>query len=228
MEHVFCEDASRQMLAALRTRLLVMFAHVGIALDESGKALVRDDAARALAVQEGDAVIDDLENEIDERCLRIMARLQPVAGDLRFVVAALRMVVELERIGDEAAAIAERVLLLHELPIREEDMRRLRGMFAQSRAAFAQASDAFREEDAEAARHLRAGEDEALQAEVALVQALMPMPGEDGKAPEDPRAAIHAMLIVRSLTRIWRRSANIAEQVYFMRRGDSLKHGRLV
>ena len=125
MESVF-EDSSRQMLATLRTRLLVMFAHVGIALDESGKALAQDDAARALAVQEGDAVIDDLENEIDELCLRVMARLQPVAGDLRFVVAALRMVVDLERIGDEAAAIAERVLLLHELPINEEDMRRLR------------------------------------------------------------------------------------------------------
>lgn len=227
MESVFCEDSSRQMLAALRTRLLVMFAHVGIALDESGKALAQDDAARALAVQEGDAVIDDLENEIDELCLRVMARLQPVAGDLRFVVAALRMVVDLERIGDEAAAIAERVLLLHELPIHEEDMRRLREMFAQARAAFAQASDAFREEDAEAALNLRADEDDALQAEVALLQALMPMPGEDGKVSGDPRAAIHAMLIVRSLTRIWRRSANIAEQIYFMRHGASLKHGRV-
>ena len=159
MESVF-EDSSRQMLATLRTRLLVMFAHVGIALDESGKALAQDDAARALAVQEGDAVIDDLENEIDELCLRVMARLQPVAGDLRFVVAALRMVVDLERIGDEAAAIAERVLLLHELPINEEDMRRLREMFAQARAAYAQASDAFREEDAQAALNLRADEDE--------------------------------------------------------------------
>ncbi len=227
MECVFCEDASRRMLATLRTRLLVMFAHVGIALDESGKALALDDAARALAIQEGDAVIDDLENEIDELCLCVMARLQPVAGDLRFVVAALRMVVDLERIGDEAAAIAERVLLLHELPLREEDMRRLRAMFAQSRAAFAQASGAFREEDAGSARDLRASEDEALQAEVALLQALMPLPGEDGRAA-DPRAAIHAMLIVRSLTRIWRRSANIAEQIHFMCRGDSLKHERLV
>ena len=226
MESVF-EDSSRQMLATLRTRLLVMFAHVGIALDESGKALAQDDAARALAVQEGDAVIDDLENEIDELCLRVMARLQPVAGDLRFVVAALRMVVDLERIGDEAAAIAERVLLLHELPINEGDMRRLREMFAQARAAYAQASDAFREEDAQAALNLRADEDDALQAEVALLQALMPMPGEDGRVSGDPRAAIHAMLIVRSLTRIWRRSVNIAEQIYFMRHGASLKHGRV-
>lgn len=224
MESIF-EDSSRQMLATLRTRLLVMFAHVGIALDESGKALVQDDAARALAVQEGDAVIDELENEIDELCLRVMARLQPVAGDLRFVVASLRMVVDLERIGDEAAAIAERVLLLHELPIQEEHMRRLREMFTQARHAFAMASDAFREEDAEAARSLRADEDDAMQAEVALLQALMPMPGEDGTVSGDPRAAIHSMLIVRSLTRIWRRSANIAEQIYFMRHGASLKHG---
>ena len=117
--------------------------------------------------------------------------------------------------------------MLHELPINEEDMRRLREMFAQARAAYAQASDAFREEDAQAALNLRADEDDALQAEVALLQALMPMPGEDGRVSGDPRAAIHAMLIVRSLTRIWRRSANIAEQIYFMRHGASLKHGRV-
>ena len=217
----------QHMLATLRTRLLVMYAQVDIALEEAARSYEKGEAVRAIAVCDGDTAIDALENEIDELCLRLMARIKPVAGDLRFVVAALRMVVDLERIGDEAAAIAERVLLLHELPINEEDMRRLREMFAQARAAYAQASDAFREEDAQAALNLRADEDDALQAEVALLQALMPMPGEDGRVSGDPRAAIHAMLIVRSLTRIWRRSANIAEQIYFMRHGASLKHGRV-
>ena len=82
MESILCEDSPRQMLATLSTRLLVMFAHAGIALDESGKALSQDDAARALAVQEGDAVIDELENEIDELCLRVMARLRDDASDI--------------------------------------------------------------------------------------------------------------------------------------------------
>lgn len=57
-----------------------------------------------------------LENEIDELCLRLMARIKPVAGDLRFVVAALRMVVDLERIGDEAVTVAEQTVLMEDVP----------------------------------------------------------------------------------------------------------------
>ncbi|RXE62716.1 PhoU family transcriptional regulator, partial [Muribaculaceae bacterium Isolate-001 (NCI)] len=89
------ENYLQQMLVTLRTRLLVMCASVGIALEEAGKALAANDPGRAAAVIESDGSIDELENEIDEMALRLMARTQPVAGDLRFVVSALRMVVDL-------------------------------------------------------------------------------------------------------------------------------------
>ena len=97
----------QHMLATLRTRLLVMYAQVDIALEEAARSYEKGEAVRAIAVCDGDTAIDALENEIDELCLRLMARIKPVAGDLRFVVAALRMVVDLERIGDQAGDIAE-------------------------------------------------------------------------------------------------------------------------
>ena len=106
----------QQLLVTLRTRLLVMCASVGIALEEAGKALAANDPGRAAAVIESDAAIDALENEIDEMALRLLARSQPVAGDLRFVVTSLRMVVDLERIGDEAVSMSEQAILMQNMP----------------------------------------------------------------------------------------------------------------
>ena len=97
----------QQLLVSLRTRLLVMCASVGIALEDAGKAMAAGDPGRAASVIENDAAIDALENEIDEMALQLLARTQPVARDLRFVVSALRMVVDLERIGDEDFWVAQ-------------------------------------------------------------------------------------------------------------------------
>ena len=120
------EQFPGQAIAGLRTRLLVMSAAVGIALDESFRALDERSPARAAAVIDGDNVIDDLEDEIDEQALCLLARTQPVACDLRFVVGALRMVADLERIGDEAVSIAEQAILLQDLGQRPEMPEELR------------------------------------------------------------------------------------------------------
>ena len=76
----------QHMLATLRTRLLVMYAQVDIALEEAARSYEKGEAVRAIAVCDGDTAIDALENEIDELCLRLMARIKPVAGDLRWMV----------------------------------------------------------------------------------------------------------------------------------------------
>ena len=101
------ETQLQQMLTQLRTKLLMMGAAVGIALDEAGAALMEGNAGRAAAVVDGDAAINAMENEIDELALSVLVRNQPVAHDLRFVVGALRMVIDLERIGDLAENIVE-------------------------------------------------------------------------------------------------------------------------
>ena len=108
------ETQLQQGLTQLRTRLLVMGAAVGIAVDEACAALESGNTGRAIAVVDGDAAINALENEIDEMALSLLVRNQPMAQDLRMVVGALRMVIDLERIGDEAAGIAERSIILRE------------------------------------------------------------------------------------------------------------------
>ena len=216
------ENYLQQMLVTLRTRLLVMCASVGIALEEAGKALAANDPGRAAAVIESDGSIDELENEIDEMALRLMARTQPVAGDLRFVVSALRMVVDLERIGDEAVSMAEQAILMQDMP-GYGVIPHVRRMFDKARQAFEQAVVIFRENDTEAALTMSRGEDEAVQCEVRIIQGIMERLSERD-ADLEPHLAMHIILVTRSLTRIWRRSINIAEHVYFINQGLTLKH----
>lgn len=212
----------QQLLVTLRTRLLVMCASVGIALEEAGKALVANDPGRAAAVIESDVAIDALENEIDEMALRLLARSQPVASDLRFVVTSLRMVVDLERIGDEAVSMAEQATLMQDMP-GFSVIPHVRELYVSAREAFENAVRVFRENDAQGALIMSRGDDEAVQTEVRIIQGLM----EGLSDPQnrlEPQQAMHIILVTRSLTRIWRRSVNIAEHVYFISRGESLKH----
>lgn len=210
------------MLATLRTRLLVMCATVGLAVDDACKALLDGDAPRASAVIDGDAAINSLENEIDEMALSILARTQPVARDLRFVVSTLRMVLDLERIGDEAAGIAERAILMQGLQ-QPRIMDDVRALMETARKLYADSVAAFREGDLELALAVSRGDDEAAQMEVRIFQRLM----QDPDARIDAHMAIHIILIARALNRIWRRAANVAEHTYFILEGVSIKHKKM-
>ena len=217
----------QHMLASLRTRLMVMYAQVDIALEETAHSYENGEIPRAVAVCDGDEAVDVLENEIDDRCLQLMVRINPVACDLRFVVAALRMNVDLERIGDEAVTIAEQTILMEDVPEQRILQAEVSDMMHRVQGTFKQAMDCFRESDAQKAMDLCDTEDEAMQNETRIVQRLLETLHWEEERRPDPRLVMHTMLVIRSLTRIWHRSVNLAEQVYFMERGQSLKHNAI-
>lgn len=210
----------QQQLVVLRTRLLVMCAATGLALDDACRALLEGDTGRASAVIDGDNAVNTLENDVDERAFSILVRSQPVAVDLRFVVSALRMSGDLERIGDEASSIAERVILMQELPPLpfREDLARL---MALARKLYADAVAAFRENDKDLALVVSRGSNEAMRLEDAIIRRLMQDPDRD------PHMAVHLILITRALNRVWRRATNIAEHAYFVAEGINIRHTRL-
>ena len=97
-------------------------------------------------------------------------------------------------------------------------------MMQRAREAFMRAMDCFREGNGQEALALRNCEDEALQNEMRIVQRLLELLRQEEDKRPDPQLVMHTLLVVRALTRIWRRSVNLAEQVYFMQHGQSLKH----
>lgn len=222
------ETQLQHNLNRLRTRLLVMSAAVGIAVDEACAALATGNTGRAVAVIDGDAAVNALENEIDELALSLLVRNQPVAQDLRLVVGALRMVIDLERIGDEAASIAERAVILHEKPP-ERIMTAIAGLTRAAKDAYQRAVTAFRDEDATAALEIIENDDECVQKEVAALHEIMEhfRSGPPGARNSRSQTGMHGILVCRSLNRICRRSANMAEHVYFIARGVNIKHAPL-
>ena len=103
-------------LAQVRERILLMGARVEEMMTTSRKCFVERDADLARATIRNDHQIDTLEIEIDELCLQVLARRQPVASDLRFITATLKLVTDLERIGDLCVNMCERVAELAEDP----------------------------------------------------------------------------------------------------------------
>ncbi len=99
-------------LNELKEELLKMSGLVESAVDGAARALKGREADLARKIIEGDAAIDDLENAVDEQCLRLLATRQPVARDLRFIAAVMKICSNLERIADQAVNVADRVLVL--------------------------------------------------------------------------------------------------------------------
>ena len=96
-----------EQLTLLNNSLIEMGALVEQAISDATKALVMHDAALAKSVIEGDAAVDEKEKEIESLCLKLILNQQPVARDLRFISTALKMITDMERIGDQAADISE-------------------------------------------------------------------------------------------------------------------------
>ncbi len=107
-----------QELMALQNKLMELAQLATAAIEKSVRALLWLDAELARQVIAGDAAVNSLEEAIDRECIRLIALFQPVAGDLRKLMAVARIITELERIGDSATNIAEEVLTLSQLPPR--------------------------------------------------------------------------------------------------------------
>jgi len=222
------ETQLQYLLEQLRTRLLVMCVTVEEAVEHACAALRQDNAARAEAVIEHDSKVNALENEIDDMALSLLARTQPVARDLRFVISAVRMVVDLERIGDEAASIAERAVLMQAMP-RFPEFARLEEMMRVAQKALRESIAAFRDGNTGLALQICRGEDDDItQMEMHIIQKLMArLTSAEAGVSAGGWCVMHAILIARALNRIARRASNIAEHAYFMVEGVSIKHRKV-
>ncbi|MDR1947366.1 MAG: phosphate signaling complex protein PhoU [Desulfovibrio sp.] len=217
------ETQLQQGIGRLRTRLLVMCAAVGIAVDDACAAAAAGDMRLARAVVDGDGVIDALENEIDEAALTLLVRRQPAGQDLRFVAAAQRIVIDLERIGDEAAAIAERALSMQG-PLPGPVWESIKVPADAAVSLYKKAVEAFRVGDTCSALELWRNEEESARLEAQALRGIMDYFALDGNNIGLSYAGMHGVLICRSLNRICRRAANMAEHTYFIVKGVNLKH----
>jgi phosphate transport system protein len=211
-----------QELTELRRAILSMGSIVEQRVEQVVDAIFASNTELAQRVREGDRTIDEMDVDIERRCLRILALSHPVAVDLRFVLAVTRINNDLERIGDEAKSIAKRVLDLGDTtPVEFPDA--LRQMADASRRMLGEALTALADEDPNLCRRIRHEDEQvdALQKEIfTWIQQEIP------RHVEATRAAIDVLSIARRLERIGDLSTNIAEDVIFLSEGSLVRHVR--
>ena len=207
-------------LAQLRDRLLDMGGKVEAAIAGSVRALTERDPALAEKVIVGDREVNRAEVEIDDMCRRLLALRQPAASDLRFITTALKVVTDLERMGDLAVNVAERAVDLSQSPPSRpfHDLTELADLSA---SQLDKALDSFVEKDVKKAEEVIAGDD--------LLDALYHRLFNDllGYMMEDSRVIRRATSILfaaKQLERFGDHATNVAEMVVYMVRGTDVRH----
>jgi len=191
---------------------------VGLAFD----AYVRGDPEGVGPVEELDARIDRDELEIHALILRILALRQPVADDLRFLAMALRLITDLERIGDEAVNIGERAVK-HEADAKHLVGGELASMAVAALDMLHGALEAFVRWDDNGADHVLGCDDAVDQSCAAVISA---MTAHMSKHPGEVLAGLRVIRVAKYLERIADHATNVAEEVIFMVRGDDVRHGQ--
>jgi phosphate transport system protein len=211
-------------LRKIREQLLLMGAKVEEMIASSVKALVERDTQLAERMIEFDHQINRLEVDTDELCLRVLAKRQPVASDLRFITIAIKMVTDLERMGDLGVNICERVIELNaEPPLKPYvDLPR---MAEEAQRMVREALDAFVNRDADRAREV-IERDRTMDAYYAQIfRELLTYMMEDGR---NIYRATRVQSVAKYLERIGDHATNLAEMVVFMVKGKDIRHtGRL-
>ena len=218
MERTF--EHQLEELAALIQR---MGGHVEQAIDLSVQSLVDRNSDLAQQVIRQDRNIDQLELDGDELVLHVLARYQLAARDLRFLTTAMKILPELERIGDQAVNVAERTLeLLEEAPLPVVvDLPRSSN---RAREMVREVLDAFIQRDAAAARAVIAMDDDLDEWTRSIFHDLLDLMARD---PHATNRAVRLSFVAKYFERMGDQATNIAEQIVFMVEGKVLKHARI-
>jgi len=207
-------------LAALKNRLLRMGGIVEQRVSQAVLALMERRAELADAVIEGDREVNDLQIEIDDRCLKLLALQQPMASDLRLITSAMKINADLERIGDQAVNIAENAnQLLSQPPLKPLlDLPRMAEIAQQMTR---DSLDAFVHRDSALARKVLERDDEVDQLKDQNFRVLLTYMMAD---PGTIERALGLILVSRNLERIADHATNIAEDVIFLVEAKDVRH----
>ena len=204
-------------LAALKESLARMSRLSADAVEDALEALCTADAEEAKGIIKGDTEVNRMERDIEHRCMTLLLRQQPVAGDLRRISTAMKVVTDIERIGDHAADIAE--IIPHLVTVRKEGDPAVSQAIAMGKKAhqmILDALDALTAEDENAARRVIAADDEVDYDFNAIKHQLAQEIAED---PGKVDAALDLLMVIKYLERIGDHAVNVAEWVQFVRTG---------
>jgi phosphate transport system protein len=209
-----------QELEKLKERILAMGGSVEDAIRKSIKALVERDSDLAMQVIDGDAIVNNYDVEIEEECIRFIAIWQPTGSILRFVTTAIKIITDLERIGDLAVDLCRRAVELNEEPQLKPfiDIPR---MAEAAQKMLKDSLDAFVAQDADLAMRVCESDDFVDNLNVQIFNELLVFMLKD---PKNISRAVRLTYITKYLERVGDHATNIAEMVVYMVKGKVIRH----
>jgi len=210
-------------LDSLKKNLFHLSSLVEEILNSAIQSIARNDEQLASGVKKMDMEIDRLEVEVEEECLKILALHQPVAVDLRFIIAALKMNNDLERIGDLAVNIARTQKHLNQDQMRHLFTDHILEMSQMASLMLRKSLEALMNRDAESARVVLKDDDEVDTCYYNLIGLVK---SEMRKGPEKAEDLIGWILVAKHIERVADLATNIAEDAIYMVNGEIIRHGK--
>lgn len=210
-----------QELDELKHHILAMAGMAEQAIELAVQAYVQRDPALCGRVIANEPALNRMEREVDEFAIDLLAMQQPMAVDLRFILAVIKINADLERVGDQAVNIVQRVMNMIELPVSELQVD-IPAMAARVRTMVRDALRSFIDGDTELAKHVLAADDEVDRINRAAFSSLSEAMRQ---TPEVAVQALDVLSIARNLERVADHATNIAEDVIFWIRGADVRHG---
>ena len=209
-----------QDIEALKERVLKMGGAVEESIRKSIVALVERDQKLAIEVIDGDAIINNFDVEIEEECIRFLAIWQPSGSNLRFITTAIKIITDLERMGDLAVDICERAIELNDEPPLKPyiDIPR---MAEAAQKMLKDSLDAFVAKDADLAVKVCAADDYVDNLNRQIFNELLLFMLKD---PKNISRAVRLTYITKYLERVADHATNIAEMVVYMVKGKVIRH----
>src|SRR5213594_1256220 len=212
-----------QHLRLLKEKLLLIGYKAETSIADATRAVVERRPSLAQRVVDEDDEVDRLELEIDDICFEILAREQPVASGLRFITTAMKIVGDIERIGDNGVNMARRALeIMHEPELKP--IIDIPVAAAAAQRILKESLDAFVNSDAELAKRVIEGDRYIDDVCEQMLRELLTYMFED---PTTITRALRLIFVARNLERVGDHAANIAEMVIFLVDGQDIRHGHV-
>ena len=210
-------------LDTLRNRLMEMGGTVEQQVKNACHALVTHNYDLGQDVRDEDAIVNDFEVELDDKCIQTIARRQPAAGDLRTLICIMKASTDLERVGDEACRIAKTAQAISNMAYPDNQYVELRNLGERVTKILAGALDTFARLDAERAQELIGWDARIDEGYAAIVRHMV---ATMQKQPAMAEHAVNVIWAARALERIGDHAKNLCEYVVYLVHGEDVRHGR--
>jgi phosphate transport system protein len=211
----------KQELERLEKHLLTLTAVVEENVQQAVRALATRDVALAQAVVAGDEQVNRMEVDLEEECLKVLALHQPVAHDLRLIVAVMKINNDLERIADNAVSISQRAISAAAFPRQAKQDLALELMSEKALDMLGKSLDALVNADLDLARKIIALDEEV---DVLHAKNYDLFKDQIRREPESVDFLVHFLVVSRNLERIADLATNIAEDVIYLNEGNIIRH----